>query len=924
MKRLQLKIILISFLSLLSSPSYGKVNQDFNLSLESWYLVPDRYLNKNEVVDSWGQIVSSAKLINLPTLLPPGKESGLKGTLLIDITKDSLNLDQVGLKLYLSAAYLVHIIDVWHDKPSLKRLIGSSGNLAWDQDLNHAPTYEQYWQLPNNIGERRYVVIHFSRFSKVNVQFTSASIESYKQLRESERINLFKVGSIAGLLLFTFIYNFSLFRERREDRGPLLIACFSLAFLLRFLATEDMFDAILFQGSIVWSEITQKIRHVGLNIAICFYVSYLHYKFPQFRRWMVVSAWAIMIPYLTLVALSPMEIYNQFWQVVLVLFFLFIAGFVSLIRLSLQKVDGAIHTLVGTVCIWFGGFNDYFVYSGYYDGPYMLHWAFIAFIFIENKLIGIRFARAFRTAKKLSRNLQLEVDRQTRDMTSILESINQGLITVADAQLLPGHGHGHSTSLKKILGKELDEHVSVLDQLFSNTNLSPDATSKLRASLIAMIGEDDLNFFANEPQLPRSIEYHTDKSVKQLEIDWSPILNKSGQVEKLLICLRDVTEIVELKQLSEQNEKEIKMMFEISQTDLSNYASFMKSAEGYLTDNKQSISQDSYDFDLYRNLYINYHTLKGLARTFYFSRIADEVHLAEDHLASIRDDFQDHHRTELIEHLERVKTVVQDYADVAKNRLHYSTDPAEILVAKKDMLQLIEGLTISLDSNQSSQATKPQLQKAKDLALTYVYKSISHIVSDSEAGIRSTAKQLGKEVPVLHIDNHQIALNEEGQDLFSKVFVHLSRNSLDHGIESPKERSDLGKSPKGNIYLSLTIDGDLQLSYWDDGRGLNLEKLRKIGIESGNISDNEMNPDRIAELIFSSGLSTKSDVTEISGRGVGMDAVSNFLKEVGGDISIHLDHDSPGKYQSFAFHITFPKRYMALLEYPTTIHSRAV
>jgi two-component system chemotaxis sensor kinase CheA len=120
--------------------------------------------------------------------------------------------------------------------------------------------------------------------------------------------------------------------------------------------------------------------------------------------------------------------------------------------------------------------------------------------------------------------------------------------------------------------------------------------------------------------------------------------------------------------------------------------------------------------------------------------------------------------------------------------------------------------------------------------------------------------------------------------------MHLFRNAVDHGIEMPEERLQKGKPEQGRIRLDAELLPEgLKLIIGDDGRGLALSKLRQKGIEKGLIQPDESDPQKIAELIFASGFSTATTVTEVSGRGVGMDAVRCFLEEKGGSIHIQLD-----------------------------------
>ena len=115
--------------------------------------------------------------------------------------------------------------------------------------------------------------------------------------------------------------------------------------------------------------------------------------------------------------------------------------------------------------------------------------------------------------------------------------------------------------------------------------------------------------------------------------------------------------------------------------------------------------------------------------------------------------------------------------------------------------------------------------------------------------------------------------------------------------------------------LNLSIkDGRLQFKLGDDGRGLAVAKIRQKAIDNGLIpADGNTPPEEIAQLIFASGFSTAEKVTEVSGRGVGMDAVKGFLQREGGDVAIHFTDNTVADMRPFELVITLPEKFAAHL-----------
>jgi chemotaxis protein histidine kinase CheA len=138
--------------------------------------------------------------------------------------------------------------------------------------------------------------------------------------------------------------------------------------------------------------------------------------------------------------------------------------------------------------------------------------------------------------------------------------------------------------------------------------------------------------------------------------------------------------------------------------------------------------------------------------------------------------------------------------------------------------------------------------------------------------------------------------------LVNDVFTHLLRNSIDHGIESPDERVSLGKKPEGTIRLDVSHhELGIQLSISDDGRGINLKRIKEKALESGKLSEADgKDPQKVANCLFLSGLSTAEKITAISGRGVGMDAVKKYLEQNNCAISIELSDLATASTEGYA------------------------
>ena len=163
--------------------------------------------------------------------------------------------------------------------------------------------------------------------------------------------------------------------------------------------------------------------------------------------------------------------------------------------------------------------------------------------------------------------------------------------------------------------------------------------------------------------------------------------------------------------------------------------------------------------------------------------------------------------------------------------------------------------------------------------------------------VRQTGKELGKRAN-LELRGTEIELERGLLEKMTAPFEHLLRNAMAHGLESPQQREAAGKSPIGDIRLSLRREnGEAVFEFADDGAGLDIDGLRRKAVERGLLAaDAETGDIQVMQLIFAPGLSTATEVTPISGRGLGMDVVRSEIAVLGGRISVS---SKPGEGVSF-------------------------
>ena len=167
--------------------------------------------------------------------------------------------------------------------------------------------------------------------------------------------------------------------------------------------------------------------------------------------------------------------------------------------------------------------------------------------------------------------------------------------------------------------------------------------------------------------------------------------------------------------------------------------------------------------------------------------------------------------------------------------------------------------------------------------------------------VRDIAKKQEKEIE-LEILGESTELDKTITEKIKDPLKHMLRNSVDHGIESPEERKSAGKDPKGKIVLEASHqNGEVLIQISDDGKGIDKEAVSKKAIERGLLEEGKvLTQEEANKMIFRPGFSTAEKVTDISGRGVGMDVVKDNLNSIQGEIDIR---SIPGEGSMFTIHI---------------------
>ncbi len=560
--------------------------------------------------------------------------------------------------------------------------------------------------------------------------------------------------------------------------------------------------------------------------------------------------------------------------------------------------------------------------------PWKTWWAYTIYLLAIIFLI-LQFIHSQRKKRRLveaqNRLLEIKVAERTAelreknsDIQAMLSNMRQGLFTVeANGNIHSEYSH----FLEEIFETKEISGRNAMNLLFDHAELGSDTLDSVIIAVGSMIGEDEINYELNAHLLLAEYEANFSGKRKHLSLAWNPIII-NNIIGKLMISVRDVTQLKQLEHDALAKKRELDIIGQLLNIPIKKYLTFSTSTKRFITENRNYIERNEQRSDtVIALLFRNMHTIKGNCRTFGFHFVSNVVHEVESVYSALKtDSAANWNREQLLADLVRVENLLQEYEYVYytilrrgdKDRDHngFWADSKAIATIQHCIDTTHQQLQ-QLPAFKDSQLLLP-IQTLLNVALST---PLNEVLSDIVASLPSIAVQLNKDAPKVVINDTNVRIRASSSELITNIFSHIFRNCIDHGIETPAARTQAGKPTSGIIEVRAAIKNErLYLYVKDDGQGVDIGKLFQKGVEIGQWTAND-NPSiqEIANLIFTSGISTTEQVTDISGRGVGMDAVKQFLLAQDGNITLHLpevatysNHLGKPVMMSFEFVIDLP------------------
>jgi len=441
----------------------------------------------------------------------------------------------------------------------------------------------------------------------------------------------------------------------------------------------------------------------------------------------------------------------------------------------------------------------------------------------------------------------------------------------------------HGLTLSKLLFPEDEDQIKFIDTLLTK--------------ILSTLDESFLDLYL--PLLPSEVVVDS----KLISIDYKFIELNPNNDDKL--CMVILTDISDQRSLESQIEKErnlLKMVVEVV-VNFNDFIQNVRDFQYFCEVRLQEIIDSNKPLEvIVAEIYRQVHTFKGNFSQLGLMSVIENLHDLESQIFNLKKNIGS-------KNLEDVKEffagfLIFSWLEKDMAGLHdilgedFFSQEDELIISKHKLVEIEKKISMLLTPNECKMLI-PELRKLRHRPFDDLLKSYPDYVLN-------LAERLDKLIYPVVMETETILVNPDFYSDFTKTLVHVFRNAVDHGLESPDERLENDKDEYGNIVVSLTsTEKQIVLTIRDDGRGIDAGIIRDKVVESGikMIEEVErLTESEVVQLIFADGFSTKEDVNELSGRGVGLAAVLDELTKLGGFLSVKTEIN-----QGTEFSFSLPK-----------------
>lgn len=478
---------------------------------------------------------------------------------------------------------------------------------------------------------------------------------------------------------------------------------------------------------------------------------------------------------------------------------------------------------------------------------------------------------------------------ESRKVVTLVDNMRQALFSVDQNGVIvePVSKFSNSVFGFEIVGKSLFETI------YKGISGNLEDRARVESALTTVFGEGGLQWELAESDFPRKVTFKeragnpdpsSQSGDKVLRVVPAPVWDKQEMLEKILFVVEDATLVENLEREIAIQTRSTAMLQELVGGGSKNLASFLRNVRQDL-DKLISAAGANWNREVLNAGLRDLHTIKGNARRQGLKTLSAQVHAAETALVHLKEsgNLPEESRELFISQSVEIETVLGQYSDVhakffgaEKADLANPNDSSAVSALIKTVADLVPRLP-SADAAKVGLA----LQRLK-------FKSVLEMARDFESMVTEISRELGKEVRL--VVEGDALLSEGRLKLLQAALLHLIRNSIDHGIELPAAREKASKDRQGTIRIQCTEDPEfINIVVADDGRGIDVDRVWRKALEKGlaaRLSGREPSDDQKINFIFEPGFTTQEAVTDISGRGIGLDAVKENIESMNGSLSV--------------------------------------
>ncbi|MBF0239669.1 MAG: response regulator [SAR324 cluster bacterium] len=514
-----------------------------------------------------------------------------------------------------------------------------------------------------------------------------------------------------------------------------------------------------------------------------------------------------------------------------------------------------------------------------------------AFVMTISKMVvsAMKNLEMMNQIREYTQTLEQKVQERTASIQELLDNTGQGFLSFGrDYKIRPEFSHACLEFFHGPIG-DLD----VLQLLFSPSDVS---APKLRNQLSAeqLTGQPDnvrevldmvFNGMATLDLLGEILPRETSKLGRILKLEY---LFLEGNESKFMVILSDVSLERELAAQVEEEEKRNAMIVKVA-LDRDGFVQFLRELEKLFMELYSLLGHEAPRISV-NDLFRYYHTIKGGSASYGLMDMAKAIHDIESGMEAYRSGKVSLNEKSLMELMEQTmesqKVFLQTMSDLRG------------IISQKDLIETERMYKIR--ESKLQHAEEKLLDMFKDTDRTEPHKifeqlrlqPIAPILQKYAITTEGLSQRLNKPVQV-EILGQDVEVSYDHLSGLFEALTHLIRNSVDHGIEEQSLRIMLEKPQVGTIRLEALREHDtLHLKISDDGKGIDPEQIKVAAIRKNLIAEQQamkMSRDELIQMMFTPGFSTKEEVSEISGRGVGMYSVKEAVKALGGEILIETE-----------------------------------